>query len=211
LAGGRIWTDEEKLFLEEYIGKKSLVNIAKKLDRTVDAVVLQATRMGIGNTREESMGYTLNQISNLTGVAMKTMKRWIERKGFPVKKKVTRISKVTYFVDPELFWEWVHENKGRVNCFVIEKNAIIPEPEWVDEQRKIDYYNQKTKPIPWTMLEEEKLKKMLLEERLTYRQASQRLPNRTPIAVQRHWVYMRERYPELIEMYQSSREPQNVL
>lgn len=201
MAGGRIWTNDEKLFLEENIGKKSLVQIGKKLNRTPGAVLTQADRMGIANTRDGADGYILNQICLATGVAMKTLKQWIKERGFPAKKKVTRLSKASYFVDPVKFWEWVKENPERINCYAIEKNSIIPEPDWVDERRKVDYYRQKKPPQEWTTKEEALLTDLLLEKKMSQGQAATYFPGRTKISIQRHWAIMRERDPELGDRY----------
>jgi hypothetical protein len=95
------------------------------------------------------------------------------------------------------FWEWVKENPERVNCFAIEKNSIIPEPDWVDERRKTDFYKQKKLPRQWTTKEETLLKELLLEQKLSYRQTAKHFPGRTMISIRTHWSVMRERHPEL--------------
>lgn len=46
--GGRKWTDEELVLLEELTEKYPLETVARRLNRTKEAVFLKRQRIGIG-------------------------------------------------------------------------------------------------------------------------------------------------------------------
>ncbi|WP_205003579.1 sigma-70 family RNA polymerase sigma factor [Scopulibacillus daqui] len=58
----------------------------------------------------------------------------------------------------EAFWEWAEKNKNLIDFRKIPKNILVPEPKWVDEQRRIDFKNRPSKrQRHWTSKEDDRL------------------------------------------------------
>ena len=43
-----------------------------------------------------------------------------------------------YLIDSEDFWEWAEKYKDKINWTNFQENSIVPQPEWVREQ-KLNY------------------------------------------------------------------------
>ena len=66
--GKRIWTPEDENYLAEKWGYASVPAIAKKLNRTENAVVVRAQRLGLGAVLMAGGYVTLNQLlATVTG------------------------------------------------------------------------------------------------------------------------------------------------
>lgn len=186
----RYWTKEEEEYLESRWGVNSIKSIAKKLERTVNAVKLKARRMGLIDARFCIDGITINQLMIALNMDFKKANRWIDKLEFPVKSKVLcRQARVRY-VDYEGFWKWAESNKREINWARVEKNILGVEPKWVDEWRRKDYYNRLKKRMhndPWTKEEDNRLTNMLNAYKYTYTDIS-RVLNRTEGAIKRRMI-----------------------
>ena len=168
--GSRTWKPEEEDYLMEKWGQISVPAIAKKLNRTTNAVKVRAQRLGLGAVLMAGEYVTLNQLllavnggSSSYGYKMKS---WVENRGLPVHtKKVNRCSfRVVYI---EEFWEWAERYRSFIDFSKMEPLALGEEPGWVAEQRKKDFeaYAIQRKD-PWGEDEDSRLK-MLLSTALT--------------------------------------------
>ena len=86
----RTWTKEEVEYLKEKWGNVSIPILAKKLNRSVNAVKLKAGRLNLGYMLENGAYVTLNQLAiALTGKNFSSYckKSWIENRGMPVHNK----------------------------------------------------------------------------------------------------------------------------
>ena len=93
--GSRTWKPEEEDYLMEKWGQISVPTIAKKLNRTTNAVKVRAQRLGLGAVLMAGEYVTLNQLLlAVTGGSSSygyKMKSWVENRGLPVHtKKVDR-------------------------------------------------------------------------------------------------------------------------
>lgn len=86
--GGRKWTDEELILLEELTEKYPLETVARRLNRTKDAVFLKRQRMGIGGYTANTDMLTRNTVSKILGIENRTLQYW-ERKGLKSYRKPT--------------------------------------------------------------------------------------------------------------------------
>jgi hypothetical protein len=75
---GANWTPEEDAILEAHIGSRHLNWIAKRLNRSITAVVVRAKRREIGR-RDARTWYTAHQCALGFGVDPTTAIRWIEK------------------------------------------------------------------------------------------------------------------------------------
>jgi hypothetical protein len=185
----REWKEEEIQFLKDKWGEMSIVRIAKKLNRSVDAVKVKASRIGLTSALNYIDGITLNQLARIFDVSYGwTIKRiWIDRLNIPYKTKITARTQAYRYICIDDFWKWAAKNKHRINFGKLEKNILGKEPDWVDEKRKADQQNltYKKTNIPWSKYEEGLLKTMLIRYKYTYPQISKRL-GRTEGAIKKH-------------------------
>jgi hypothetical protein len=185
------WTAEETQYLSDHWGQISINTIAKNLNRTVNAIVIRATRLGLGPYLEAGEYVVLNQLmlALKNGCAQGfayTYNQWVE-KGLPVKmKKVKKCSfKVIYLDD---WWDWAEMNRTIIDFSRLEPGILGKEPAWVDEQRRADIEkSQQYRKTPWTRDEDQLLIQLLKSYKYTYRELSVRL-QRTEGAIKRRMV-----------------------
>ena len=113
--GKRPWTPEDENYLAEKWGYASVPAIAKKLNRTENAVIVRAQRLGLGSVLMAGGYVTLNQLlATVTGRERGNTyqrKSWVENRGLPVhRKKVRQCSFSVVYL--EEFWEWAERNRS---------------------------------------------------------------------------------------------------
>lgn len=169
MADNRLWTAEEIEFLESRWGSMSVKGIANHLGRGIYGVNKKARRLGLGDPRNSTNGITVKRLSTAINVSYSTMLRWIDKHGFPAKKKLLAYKEKTLIVTYEDFWEWAEQNKKMVNFAKIEPNILGPEPDWVKEKRKADIVSSDRQfDKKWTKEEESRLRGMLNSFSYTY-------------------------------------------
>lgn len=184
----REWDTEEIGYLKEYLGFHKVTTIAKNLDRTYESVRVKMNRLGLSNTKLQTGLVTIGELSQLLRVERNIIKGWVEKHGLPCIKKVTRKSKSFYFVDPSDFWKWAEIHKEKVQFSNIGFQVLLPEPDWVAEERKRERENHLVKKRVykyWTTREEQTLLG-LRKKGLTYKEIGQRM-NRSPSSVARRY------------------------
>ena len=185
--GKRIWTPEDDNYLAEKWGYASGPAIAKKLNRTENAVVVRAQRLGLGAVLMAGGYVTLTQLlATVTGRERGNTyqrKSWVENRGLPVhRKKVNQCSFSVVYL--EEFWEWAERNRSFLDFSKMEPLALGWEPLWVKEQRKKDYRAcALQRKDPWTAAEDSRLKMLLSQHRYTWAELSEML-HRTTGAIQ---------------------------
>lgn len=187
-AGSRHWKPHEDEYLEENWGKFSVPALAKHLNRTVGAVKLRASRLGLGAFRMGGDYITLNQlhiaITGSAGGSGYILKSWIKNRGLPVhtKKVVEHRFRVVYLDE---FWEWAEKNRSFIDFSKMEPLALGAEPEWVAEQRKRDFQGYAIqRKDPWTPEDDSRLIMLLREHKYGYAELSDML-RRSSGAIQR--------------------------
>lgn len=213
------WTQEELDFLEEKWGVLSKKLIAKKLNRSLNSVIVKAVRLGLGryiNARDE---ITLNLLINTLGY--KNSYSWVSKKfknhNIPI-KKIKIIDKSVKMVNINEFWKWAEKNKEILNFADFEEGALGKEPLWVKEKRNIDKnsLNKINRNRLWTKYEEQLLISKVKSMRYTYEELSKEF-NRTegaiksrlnklqtpyrPLERDRHIIWTEEENNTLLQMY----------
>lgn len=84
--GGRAWSQEELIRLEELTETYPLATVARKLNRSENAVFLKRQRTGIGGFMANTDMLTRNTLSRILGVENRTLQYW-ERKGLKSVRK----------------------------------------------------------------------------------------------------------------------------
>ncbi|MDF2544945.1 MAG: hypothetical protein K0S47_4663 [Herbinix sp.] len=187
MGKGRNWTQEDYQYLKDNYGIISIPTIAKKLNRSTNAINIKARRLNLGQFLESGDYITWNQLLIALGITGGTGYKttsWIRNRNFSIRyKRVDRCKfKVVYI---EEFWKWAELNIAFLNFSNFEENALGAEPDWVKAKRKYDCEKKfKYKNTPWTKTEDCKLEKLLKDFKYTYSDLS-KLLNRTNGAIQR--------------------------
>lgn len=188
MGKGKNWTKKEELWLAENWGTASLEGICNHLGRSLNAIKVRVSRMGLPPYLESGEYITMHQLILALGYShgadgYKT-KSWVENRGFPMKRK--RVGKNTFkIVYLEDFWEWAEKNRSFVDFSRMEPFALGEEPEWVASQRSIDYKGcALQRKDPWTPRDDELLVSMVRQHRYTWPQISERL-HRSEGSIQR--------------------------
>lgn len=186
--GNRPWTPEEETYLMEKWGQASIPAIAKKLERTIGAVKIRASKLRLGPVLMSGDYVTLNQllvaVTGSRGSYSYKCESWVKKRGLPVhtKRVVDNSFKVVYLDE---FWEWAERNRSFIDFSKMEPLALGAEPDWVGRQRKIDavsFANQRKDP--WTKDEDQRLVYLLKQHKYTYAEVSREL-RRSAGAIQR--------------------------
>lgn len=107
--GGRKWTDEELVLLEELTEKYPLETVARRLNRTKEAVFLKRQRIGMGGYMANTDMLTRNTVSKILGIENRTLQYW-ERKGL---KSYRKLPEATIRDVPTGRYHQIHERAPR--------------------------------------------------------------------------------------------------
>lgn len=162
--GKRTWTKAEEEFLAENWGMYSIPALAKKLNRTPQALKIRAARLSLGPVLGSGDYITLNQFLcafGAKGAYSYKMKSWVENRGLPVHtKRVDKCSWRVIYIDE--FWEWAEKHRSFLDFSKLEPLAFGEEPDWVAEQRHKDFEAcALQRKDPWTPAEDARLKHLL--------------------------------------------------
>jgi DNA-binding CsgD family transcriptional regulator len=179
----KTWTPKEEEYIEENWGKKTFEQMAKCLNRSANAVETHGRKiLGLGSTKDAQGLINAHQLAKACGVDIHAVTDyWIGKLGLKAIKKATRNKFEFWRIDIKIFWKWAKENKSVINFSKIEKNSLVPEPDWVDFERKKDF-----KEIPkksnkhWTPSEDMQLINLVKSGNKTYKEIGE-IMNR-PIA-----------------------------
>lgn len=109
---------------------------------------------------------------------------WIKNRNFPIKYKTNDKCKFKVVYINE-FWEWAEKNRSFIDFSKMEENILGKEPDWVKQQRRVDYMATNAYKItPWTAAEDRYLLHLLRKFKYTYLDLSKKL-KRTSGAIQR--------------------------
>lgn len=180
------WTKEQVEYFERALGKTSLAAISKHLGKNIKAIEAWRKRNGYPTNTQAYDGIPVYEFAQAVGINDQTIYRyWIREKGLPVTlfKPGVKASKI--MVSLKKFWNWAYNHRDFVNFSRIEPGMLGEEPDWVDERRKLDYYDlgKKGWERPWIPEEDVKMLTYLKTYRYTYRQLSE-LMNRTELSIQ---------------------------
>ena len=170
------WNEAEEEYLAERWGNVSIDSLAHHLQRSKNAVIIRAQRLGLGPFRDNNeRGISKHQLfvalGYRSGDSYKKIS-WIQNRGLPIHRIKCNNSywEMVYINE---FWEWAYKNQSFLDFSKFEKYALGPEPDWVKEKRSSDYRRSlQVKKTPWTSAEDAKLQKVLKEHKYGYRELS---------------------------------------
>ncbi|MEJ9315109.1 sigma-70 family RNA polymerase sigma factor [Priestia megaterium] len=188
----RRWTKQEDEYLLKGYGSKSLENISRRLQRSIPALESRLNRLGVYGVRAYTGNITVYELAKCLHVDVHTLYNWIQNNKVPY--KMTRARTRSFIgIDVLAFWKWAEQNKEFLNFSKIPRNTLIPEPDWVNKQRKYDYFNRpKHENKKWTEEEDARLWYMFYEEGRTQQEIGQ-LIGRSRYGVQRRLNRLRKK------------------
>ena len=130
------WNYKEICFLKDNWGDMQLVNIANKLNRTIDAVKIKAQRIGLKDQRLYMSEISLNQLVNIIGNSQLRYIADTEHLPFIFYRKIVK-DKIKV-VDMDKFWGWLDKNRHAISLHNTDKYSFGYEPDWVEEKRQAD-------------------------------------------------------------------------
>jgi hypothetical protein len=191
----RHWSDEEIMYLEEKWGVIPVENIAKKLGRTKNGILLKAHKIGL---REQAIAngeyLTPKDIASVLGVGTRTVYNWMGKNFLNYRRlKINSVKK--YQITVESFKLFLEKNQEKwdsrtsdmkfiSSCFICASHKGNAEvPKWLSVKMKLD--KQKKSQLQrkqWTIKEEATLRSMLGTGK-TYKEIAELL-NRSFYSVQ---------------------------
>lgn len=187
MGQARNWTQEEYDFLKDKWGTLSLKAIAKNLNRSENAVIIKARRLGLGAFLDSGEYVTWYQFLKALGIQGGYKYKeisWVQNRNFPMRyKKVNNCKFKVVYLDE--WWKWAEKNQNFLDFSKFEENLLGEEPDWVKEKRRHDFeLSQKYIKTPWTKLEDKRLEKLVNDYKYTYAEIS-KMMRRTEGAIQR--------------------------
>lgn len=188
MGSNRSWTKKEEELLARLYGSRPLDFIAKKLGRTVWAIINKRARLKLGAFLGNGDYITLNQlhkaVTGSNGGGGYIMTSWVRNRRLPVmEKKVGKCSfRVVRLTD---FWKWAEANRAFLDFSKMEENILGIEPDWVKTARRADAKTNTIKRMtPWTRIEDARLTAYIKEGQKTGKEIASLL-GRTEGAVAR--------------------------
>lgn len=159
----RIYSEEENDFIEAHAGVRSIQWIADKLGRPLHGLRVHMIELGVGGLHFEAGTYSAKALAEIIGVSHEAVRRWVTTKGLPARKKsrYTGVNRknMHHHITAEDFWKWAESHKDFIEFNKIEVDSLPPEPEWVMEERKKQFYKPAKQKI-WTEEEDEQVWKL---------------------------------------------------
>jgi len=171
MASGRMWTKEDKEYLDEKWGINSIPYLAKKLNRTWIAVNLKAKRMGLGPSTRADEYITANQVALLLKVDRHAVTRWIIDHDLKATKRVTLFKKKCWMIRHCNLCKWSKNNQDKFDSRRIEIFALGYEPLWLQEKRKRDRELPKNSFKKWTAFDVQKI--IIYSKDMTYKRIAE--------------------------------------
>ena len=174
----RNWTREEEELLQELWGHRSIEAIARRLGRSVNAIKIRVSRMGLPPWVDSGDFVSLNQLTLImTGRPVHTYQAgvWI-RRGLPVHNFRRSQKSTVRGVYIEDFWKWAEKNRSFLDFSRLEPLTLGEEPPWVAEQRRKDAVGHRHREQKyWTRVEDERLRHLASMQRYNYAELAEML------------------------------------
>lgn len=191
MGQARNWTREEYNLLAEWWGQYSIPTIAKRMNRSEDAIRIKASRMGLGAHVAASDLISFNVLIQELGISKNgssysfTYKK-LTAAGLPI--HTHRVQSNSFrMVNIEEFWTFAEKNRRLFDFSRLEENVLGEEPAWVKVKRTEDFkrtFMVKPKNVHWTEAEERELLRLLRQYKYTYPEIAAKL-NRSEGSIQR--------------------------
>lgn len=133
---GRLWSAEDIEYLEDNWGYKPVQAIAKKLNRTSNAIYRKACNMGLPNFYNVER-IPLMQLSKMTGLNSRKLHKWISL-GLPCKKLKLGDVRTAYMFDIIEFIDWIEDYQDEFTTTKFNFDLLPTVPRWLEKKRIAD-------------------------------------------------------------------------
>ena len=116
MRSNKSYTEEEKLFLESEWGKTSTEVIARKLNRTEEAIKEKAFKMGLGPMLDNKDFLIASEVCNIIGTNRKTLSKHISERGLKARGKSLTKDKKVISIKYEDLIKWLEKNPSYWNA-----------------------------------------------------------------------------------------------
>lgn len=178
MGAGRLWTQEELRQLEEEWGNIAIGTIAKRHNRSLNAIKVKAFRQRLGAHIDSDDRISVNQLflafgNNSYGYLLGRMIK------AGLKIHYHRVDKCRFkMIKLSEFWEFAEKNQTMLDFSKLEKNTFGAEPSWVEAARREDFLRHtRIKPnnSVWTAAEDAELIRLVKMHRYHYPEIAQKL------------------------------------
>lgn len=132
------WTLDEDDFLIYHYGHKPFSYIARKLNRSEASIESRVARLKLGAAKEATGYFEMGELANALNVDYKTVYEWARKKDLPIEKTYAK-RRHLLMIDVAKFWKWADENRSMLNFAKISPGVLLPEPDWLEGERKKDH------------------------------------------------------------------------
>lgn len=186
------WSEKECEYLRDNWGRLKFSILASRLNRTETAVLIKAKRLGLGPTKSGQGLLTARDLARALGVDIHAVTDFWIPQGLRAQRVVTRIEKEFWQIDIDDWWKWAKRNQDNFDSRRMEPLALGAEPGWMEKKRKSDRLLPHKRNRTWTSLDDDRLRHLLVNTELTYREIGQKL-GRSERAVSRRIDRLNER------------------
>lgn len=192
----RRWTDEEKEDLLVMYGSKPLKQLERYFDRSENAIKIKHYELtGTKDVFLATGALSTQEVGAALGVSSATVINWIKYYGLPCFQQNKGLGAKTrwrYSIEPEVFWKWASKNRDKVPFCRLKRQAILPEPDWLETQIESSFLKREGKGNKnWTNKEDEEAWGMK-QMGLGYRQIAKHL-NRPEKGTQKRLTVIKKR------------------
>lgn len=168
------YTKEEDSMLEEWVSSNvAYPYMASKLGRTVGSIKRRVERLGIEDRHFMTGTISASELAAILKYDPKTVSDiWIKKQGLPAIKKPishTKRQRTPYYIIPEDFWEWAESRKDSIQFSDMERNTLLPEPGWLEEELKKERDANKRRKF-WTPKEDDLLWNMYYDQNMAQKE-----------------------------------------
>jgi len=179
----RNWTSEELELLKMLWGERTIPQIAKRLNRSVNAIKVKSVRLGLGGQTDSGSLMTARKVSELMGVDVHAVTDyWIPTLGLKAKKEVVFTQRKYTLIKFDDLICFLKEHQDVWDSRRVEFYALGKEEEWLIKKRESDRLIPQRKFQKWTQLEDLQVIN-LFKKGLTYAEMGKAL-NRSASSVE---------------------------
>ena len=128
--------------------------LASKLNRTQNAIIVKATKLGIEGATIKTDYLLPNIAGKMIGKDIKTIMYWIKYKNLAFTRKNIRGNKKRVLIEYDTFIKFLKDNQNLWDSRKVEPYALGYEPKWLIEKRNIDRQKPRNSQQKWTKFDE---------------------------------------------------------
>lgn len=176
-----LWNDEDKKYLKDSWGKQKIENIAKHLNKTVEACMKIATQMKLGPMIDgDKEILRIKDICEILNMPYNTVKGWMNQ-GLKFEIRYVTNTNYFYYVTWPKFLNFLKNNPDKWDSKRVDLYMLGEEYPWLKEKRKKDLLEPVKRRNNWTT-KEIKIATSLVSKGKSYKEIS-KVVNHTTSAV----------------------------